>query len=206
MSIGSLIPRRADFLLEADIAISLHQNSLESRYAAVRSRFLDHLWAGLPSIVSDGDSAAELVRTYDLGRVVTPQDHDQLARAMLDLLNDEDSRKQCAERAARLASTWQWEVVLAPLMWWVESAPTRKRNAMEKESAFTVSEKPEQQEVAEISIPSSLDSLIALAREAEQLWELFPGDSRKRIIASMCSDSFCRSKGECSDLSSTDAV
>ncbi len=58
---------RANVLHEADIAVSLHHNHLETAYAAVRSRFLDHLWAGLPSIVADGDAAADLVRSQGSG-------------------------------------------------------------------------------------------------------------------------------------------
>ena len=42
--------QRADVLLDADLAVSLHYNHLETSYAAVRSRFLDHLWAGLASV------------------------------------------------------------------------------------------------------------------------------------------------------------
>jgi hypothetical protein len=38
---------RAGALLGATMAIYLHEASLESAYAAVRSRFLDHLWIGL---------------------------------------------------------------------------------------------------------------------------------------------------------------
>ncbi|PMP82541.1 MAG: glycosyl transferase family 1, partial [Chloroflexus aggregans] len=51
--------RRADFLLEATVMVSLHREHLETRYAAVRSRVLDHLWVGRPSILSAGDAAAE---------------------------------------------------------------------------------------------------------------------------------------------------
>ena len=41
--------RRADFLLDADIAVSTHHDHLETRYS-FRSRVLDYLWAGLPMV------------------------------------------------------------------------------------------------------------------------------------------------------------
>jgi glycosyltransferase involved in cell wall biosynthesis len=107
---------RASALLNADVAVYLHEASLESDYAAVRSRFLDHLWAGLPSVVSAGDAAAALVAQHGLGRVVTPGDVAGTAAALIGLLNDEDERRVCAERARALAAEYTWERVAAPLL------------------------------------------------------------------------------------------
>jgi glycosyltransferase involved in cell wall biosynthesis len=107
---------RAGALLAATVAIYLHAASLESAYAAVRSRFLDHLWAGLPSVVSAGDAAAELVERHGLGRVVAPGDADGTAAALLALLGDQAERRNCAERARWLAAEYTWERVAAPLL------------------------------------------------------------------------------------------
>jgi glycosyltransferase involved in cell wall biosynthesis len=108
--------QRADVLLDADVAVSLHHQHLETHYAAVRSRFLDHLWAGLPSLVSDGDAAAELVRTHDLGVVVAPQDVGGVALALCELLDDPQRRAGYAANASRLARQYTWAQTLAPLM------------------------------------------------------------------------------------------
>lgn len=107
--------RRADALLEADIAVSLHRAHLETAYAAVRSRFLDHLWAGLPSVVSAGDAAADLVERHRLGRVVAPGDADGVAVAICALLEDEEERRECGRRARTLGDDLTWERTLAPL-------------------------------------------------------------------------------------------
>jgi glycosyltransferase involved in cell wall biosynthesis len=107
--------RRADALLEADIAVSLHRAHLETAYAAVRSRFLDHLWAGLPSVVSAGDAAADLVERHRLGHVVAVGDAPGVAAALLALLNDAEQRRACGQRARELGATMTWECALAPL-------------------------------------------------------------------------------------------
>lgn len=107
--------RRGDFLAEADIAVSFHRNHLETAYAAIRSRFLDHLWAGLPSVVSDGDAVADLVKRHDLGNVVAPGDVAGLAAALTDLLENAERRAACAQRARDLATHYTWERVVAPL-------------------------------------------------------------------------------------------
>lgn len=107
--------RRADLLLEADVAVSLHRAHLETAYAAVRSRFLDHLWAGLPSVVSAGDAAADLVQRHGLGRVTPPGDAAALADALVALLDDAAERAACAERARLLAEEYTWDRVVRPL-------------------------------------------------------------------------------------------
>src|SRR5439155_7497491 len=107
---------RAGALLHAEVAVYLHEASLESDYAAVRSRFLDHLWVGLPSVVSAGDAAAELVARHSLGRVVDPGDVAGTAAALVGLLSDADERRGCAERARALASEYTWERVAVPLL------------------------------------------------------------------------------------------
>jgi glycosyltransferase involved in cell wall biosynthesis len=108
--------RRAGCLLEADLLVSLHRRHLESAYAAVRSRFLDHLWAGRASLVTAGDAAAALVETQRLGRAVAPDDAEGVAAAIRALLDDPDERRSCGERARALAAAYTWEQVAAPLL------------------------------------------------------------------------------------------
>src|SRR5439155_18213251 len=89
---------------------------LETTYAAVRSRFLDHLWAGLPSVVSAGDAAAALVRAHELGAVVAPQDVRGVAQTVCDLLDDRLRRANCAANARQLARQFTWAQTLDPLV------------------------------------------------------------------------------------------
>ena len=162
--------RRADFLLEATVAVSLHRSHLETAYAAVRSRFLDHLWAGLPSVVSDGDAAAELVRRHGLGRVVPPEDPAALAAALIELLDNPAERADCAARASDLAREFTWERTLAPLRRWARSANVagatrRRRAAMEQPATESAAPQPELPALA-------LDQLTELIRQAETLWRI----------------------------------
>jgi uncharacterized phage infection (PIP) family protein YhgE len=117
---------RANALLEADIAVSLHRSHLETTYAAVRSRFLDHLWAGLPSIVSTGDAAAELVRRYNLGYTVEPEDSPALAEAICRLASDASHRHDLAASVRQTAPIFTWDQTLAPLVQFC-AAPIRQR-------------------------------------------------------------------------------
>jgi glycosyltransferase involved in cell wall biosynthesis len=107
--------QRGDFLGEADLLVSLHHPGLESAYAAIRSRFLDHLWSGRASITSAGDAAADLIERYSLGRTVPINDVAATARAIGDLLADTAERAACAQRARELAARFTWEEVAAPI-------------------------------------------------------------------------------------------
>lgn len=153
--------QRADVLLDADVAVSLHHQHLETQYAAVRSRFLDHLWAGLPSLVSDGDAAAALVRTHDLGVIVAPQDVGGVAQALCDLLDDQLRRAGYAANARRLAQQFTWTQTLAPLMRFCRR-PTVTRPASARPSEQHFSQR------AEIVMNDEQQPI----RQMEQHWQL----------------------------------
>jgi glycosyltransferase involved in cell wall biosynthesis len=78
---------RARHLGSATLGVSAHFDSLETRYA-FRTRLLDHLWAGLPTVTTRGDVLSKLVQARGLGRAVAPGDVDGYARAIEELLDD----------------------------------------------------------------------------------------------------------------------
>lgn len=106
---------RANFLLEADAGISLHQRTLETRFA-FRTRVLDYLWAGLVPVVNDGDTIAALVRSHDVGHVVAIGDDAALAETLAGMMERPDERRARADRCRELARSYTWEVVAQPIV------------------------------------------------------------------------------------------
>jgi glycosyltransferase involved in cell wall biosynthesis len=106
---------RQNYLLEADVGISAHPATVESRFA-FRTRVLDYIWAGLPMILSAGDSFAELVARENLGRAVAPGDSAAWASAILALTADENFRRDARSRLHALAPQFTWERAAAPLL------------------------------------------------------------------------------------------
>jgi len=106
---------RANYLLEADVAISLHRDHLEARFS-FRTRFLDTLWAGLPIVATRGDLLAEQVQAYRLGKVVEPDDAEGVAAAILELVDTPDLRQVYRPRFEQLATRYHWEGVARPLV------------------------------------------------------------------------------------------
>lgn len=152
---------RADFLLEADVAISLHHDHLETRYAAVRSRFLDHLWAGLPSVVTDGDAAAALVRERELGAVVADGDASGVAAALRALLGDDAYRRRCAVHSRALAAEYTWAHTLEPLVSFC------RRPSMTREQ-------PDQSAAAAPAAPEGSAPRDQAIARLEALWQVQP--------------------------------
>lgn len=99
-------------LLESDIALTLHYDGLETRQA-FRSRVLDYIWAGLPTIAARGDAISELIARHDLGITVNCEDVEDVAGAMLRLLDT--PRETFAERFDHARRALTWERVVQPL-------------------------------------------------------------------------------------------
>ncbi|WP_159600151.1 glycosyltransferase family 4 protein [Agromyces humi] len=106
--------RRADYLLDADIAVSAHQESLETRYS-FRTRILDHFWARLPSVVTDGDWFADYIDDNDLGIVVPSGDVDAMVGAMEGLIRDEGQMIRLRDNIERIRDEWRWSSTIEPL-------------------------------------------------------------------------------------------
>jgi glycosyltransferase involved in cell wall biosynthesis len=98
---------RENYLLDADIAISTHQDSLETHYA-FRTRILDHFWARLPSVVSRGDWFAQYIDENGLGTVTDVGDVEGVAAAIRAYSFDEGLRMSTVERIETIRAAWTW--------------------------------------------------------------------------------------------------
>ena len=99
-------------LLEADVGLSLHRDTIEARLA-FRTRVLSYVGAGLPVVLTRGDATADLVKDYDLGVLVEYEDVDGVAEAILRLLDEPPGAR--AEGFAAARHDWTWERAARPL-------------------------------------------------------------------------------------------
>jgi len=102
-----------DYLLEADMGLSLHFDTLETRMA-FRTRVLDYIWAGLPMVLTEGDTTGDLMAQSSLGRLVAFEDVDGVAEALLDVLAQ--PRTAWEPRFGELRAQLTWERAAAPLV------------------------------------------------------------------------------------------
>ena len=93
-------------LLESDIAISLHHETVETQFA-YRSRILEYIWAGVPIIATRGDTTSMVVSKYNLGEVVDYQDVSGVTQAILNILDGSQEEYQTSLAVARAELTWE---------------------------------------------------------------------------------------------------
>ncbi|OQY34965.1 MAG: hypothetical protein B6243_05175 [Anaerolineaceae bacterium 4572_5.2] len=106
---------RQNYLLEADIGVSLHLNHIETRFA-FRTRLLDYLWAALPTVTTCGDVMSETLAHYQLARLINPGDVDGLVKAVLGLLDAPTLKKDLSAQFKKAAKAFSWETVAQPLV------------------------------------------------------------------------------------------
>lgn len=99
---------RMDYLLEADVGVSLHYNNLETRFA-FRTRILDYLWCKLPMVVTQGDVLSDIIKENSIGKVIAPGDADELAFALLDMIDGEEYDFQS------VVNSYHWNTVVNDL-------------------------------------------------------------------------------------------
>lgn len=105
---------REDYLLEADVGVSLHFDHIETRFS-FRTRLLDYIWAGLPMVVTKGDAISDLVERHGLGRTVDYEDVHQVEQSLLALLNEPNIRVARREGFEKVAAPLTWAKVVEPL-------------------------------------------------------------------------------------------
>ncbi len=114
---------RQNYLLDADVAVTTHLHHVETEFS-FRTRVLDYLWAGLPTVATSGDALADLIQREQLGITVPPDDVTSLEAALFRLLDDRDFAEDCRANVALVRPAFAWPVGLRPLVEFCRT-PTR---------------------------------------------------------------------------------
>jgi glycosyltransferase involved in cell wall biosynthesis len=105
---------RASYLLDSDIGISSHLDTIETRFS-FRTRLLDYFWAGLPTVATQGDVLSDLVLERNLGRAVGYGDVEGWARAIEELVDDPDELARVRRNVELARQDFTWPKVVEPL-------------------------------------------------------------------------------------------
>jgi glycosyltransferase involved in cell wall biosynthesis len=105
---------RGACLLEADAAVSLHVEGLETRFA-FRTRLLDCIWSGLPTVATAGDVLGDELAARGLGLSAPPGDVEAVAKALTRLLDDPAARESRRAGFVAMAGELSWDRVVEPL-------------------------------------------------------------------------------------------
>jgi glycosyltransferase involved in cell wall biosynthesis len=105
---------RANYLLDSDIGISSHLETVETRFS-FRTRLLDYFWAGLPTVATQGDVLSEFVRERNLGRAVGFADAEAWTTAIEELVDDADELAHVRRNVEQAREQFSWPRVVEPL-------------------------------------------------------------------------------------------
>jgi glycosyltransferase involved in cell wall biosynthesis len=166
-----------NYLVEADVGVSLHFDSLETDLA-FRTRILDYVWAGLPMVVTRGESAGEMAVARGLGLSVPPGDDQAVAQAIVRLLDEPAGSRGAA--FARARGDLAWERAASPLLAFCQ-APRRAADRQSGRATFALAVKAD--------LAGHIDQLERARRlqeaEVEHLRELVQGYEQGRFIRLM---------------------
>jgi glycosyltransferase involved in cell wall biosynthesis len=102
---------RGALLLDADVGVSTHRPSIETHFSS-RTRVLDYLWAGLPTVLTGGDTLSEEIAAAGVGETVPAGDPHAIAQAVGRILDEPVDRDLVRAVGAR----YRWTVTARPLV------------------------------------------------------------------------------------------
>ncbi|MBX9689822.1 MAG: glycosyltransferase [Candidatus Obscuribacterales bacterium] len=106
--------QRVNCLLDADLAVSAHFDSPETRFS-FRTRILDYLWVGLPILTTTGDQLAEEIERGAAGMALPYEDTSAWTAAIEKLILDKSLKDKFAQGSAKLAESYHWDKAVEPL-------------------------------------------------------------------------------------------
>jgi len=94
---------------QADVGISLEEDlGLNYRFT-MPNKLFDYVQAGVPVLVSDLPEMAEVVKKFDIGRVIRTSDHSDLASCISSMLDNTAERARWKKNLQAAAEELCWE-------------------------------------------------------------------------------------------------
>jgi len=112
------------FLRDADVGLTLHADTPEASLAA-RARYMDYVWAAVPSVLAAGDEVAAELAAAGAALLVPPHDAGAAAEALDALLGDPSAHTAARRACLTVAERYRWASLLGPLVDRVESLEPR---------------------------------------------------------------------------------
>ncbi len=111
---------RIHYFERADAAIYAHKPSIESRFSH-RTRVLDHILTGLPTIATRGDYFSDYIDAHELGISIEPFDDKAMGDAIDTLMSDPKLQKKIESNVKKSQPEFTWDYTLKPLNAFIES-------------------------------------------------------------------------------------
>lgn len=106
---------RQNFLLESDIGILTHKDSMESKYSS-KSKLLDNIWSFLPIITTVGGPMSSIVELEMIGLTCGFGDVMSVKNAIIKISDDLEFYQSCKLNLLRIAPNFSWNKVISPII------------------------------------------------------------------------------------------
>lgn len=120
---------RQNFLVEADLGVSAHLETFETRLA-FRTRVLDYIWGGLPMILSEGDYLADWVAREKVGVTLQQGDVEGWKAAILSMAGNPELSRKIRNELRRLSAQFYWERLAEPLVTYCRQPYSSRRTSL----------------------------------------------------------------------------
>ncbi|MCC6220104.1 MAG: hypothetical protein IT291_02575 [Deltaproteobacteria bacterium] len=113
-------------LLQADVAVDLMKWNME-RQLAMTIRSTTYLWAGVPVIYNDFADLGMLIRQFDAGWCISPNDNLAMEQVLAEIYSQPERVREKSKNASRLArEIFSWNIAVKPLLDLISSYQTTK--------------------------------------------------------------------------------
>jgi glycosyltransferase involved in cell wall biosynthesis len=93
----------------ADLGIAPIENVCLSYYYSSPNKVFEYMSAGLPVVGSSFPELRKIIESYHLGRTFDPDDPEDIAKAINDVLSDSGRYEQMKRNAIEAAKIFNWE-------------------------------------------------------------------------------------------------
>ena len=100
----------------ADVGLSLIQNANLSYYLGVPNKLFEYMMAGLPTVASDFPEIGRVVRDVIFGELVDPENPQQIADAVLRILDNPEVCEKYRQNALSGRHKYCWEEQVGELL------------------------------------------------------------------------------------------
>jgi glycosyltransferase involved in cell wall biosynthesis len=93
----------------ADLGVALFEKTSLNYSYALPNKFFEYIMAGIPVLASDLETIEEYIKTYEIGLTVNPQNVQEIANAIQQMLSDEDRLYKWRENTVIASRILNWE-------------------------------------------------------------------------------------------------
>ena len=129
VKLEGMIPREAMIqrYTSAHLAVDVYGWNTE-RELAYTTRTVEYMWCGLPVIYGDYGELADLIKQYEAGWLVSPDDPEGVRAAVEEAVSDREELKRRSENARRLVQEeLTWDRTIEPLDRFVKEPIIREK-------------------------------------------------------------------------------